>query len=73
MKKLSIVATVIHSKAKSHMAGTVSRVIVSCDGKQVGHADLGGKYTVEQGLAEFRKNRSRFKLTAYGNTLPVLV
>lgn len=63
MKTLGkVLAQVTYADAtkKGNQCPVVSQVILSVDGRQIASATLGGHYNVNQALAEFKKNPSRF-------------
>ncbi len=64
MRKLDTtpVATVQYVKKGTGRCPWVTGVTIEVAGVQVATATLGGRYSQEQALAEFRRNRGRFKL-----------
>lgn len=60
-KKIKLVAQVSHRKGKTAKVPVVTDVTIRIDGERgLAFKTLGGKYTAEQALSEFRKGYKTF-------------
>jgi hypothetical protein len=71
-RKLVLSATVTHRKADKGKVRNVTLVTVRLGETIAAGATLGGHFTVEQALAEFKRNPKRFKAHSAYNSAVLL-